>query len=360
MCHQDCLRRRGAGPWVDLPGDVLERILNNLSFADLARCSAVCKQWNSIASTTPHFKSLHLPWLLLSPDRSTTSETWALYSPLERRAHRFNVPSASRDSEVLGSCRAGWLLTQNRCKNHKYSLHLSNPFTNRTIRLPRRSFMSFKGVSSSAPPNCNLVLHNFCSLAFCRPGDEEWSPIEIDHSGIRDIAFFKGLLYCATFDHAVFVYEFGPQPVCRNAYTEINRLSIYDACDDEHHEETVYLMESAGELLMVIQHSIEVNLAITSTVHFGVYRLDLDVLQWVEVRSLGDEALILGTSSINAEKFSAFGFKRNCIYFTDDDLAGGNDVWLEFCLENQIIQPFSPRDGSPFLKSTFLFLMLDA
>ncbi|PIA63481.1 hypothetical protein AQUCO_00201078v1 [Aquilegia coerulea] len=89
-----------------------------------------------------------------------------------------------------------------------------------------------------------------------------------------------------------------------------------------------YLVESCGELLMVyrITNYIDIDdwICTFSTIKFLVYRLESidqsnDLLQWVQLESLGDRILFLGrNASLSISATGIPGVKGNCIYFTAD------------------------------------------
>lgn len=57
-----------------------------------------------------------------------------------------------------------------------------------------------------------------------------------------------------------------------------------------------------------------------TTVGFKVYMMDDDLWQWVQVKSLGDDAFLMGDDTCLAVKADEFyGCLRDSIYYTDED-----------------------------------------
>ncbi|CAA7032882.1 unnamed protein product [Microthlaspi erraticum] len=80
---------------------------------------------------------------------------------------------------------------------------------------------------------------------------------------------------------------------------------------------------------------------IERTVGFKVYKMDKKLVEWVEVSSLGDKAIIMCMASflmVSASEY--YGCLENAIYFTDDDgrdKVKGEDVVRVFKLEDNMI-----------------------
>ncbi|CAA7032880.1 unnamed protein product [Microthlaspi erraticum] len=93
------------------------------------------------------------------------------------------------------------------------------------------------------------------------------------------------------------------------------------------------------------------------TVGFKVYKMDKNLVEWVEVSSLGDKAIIMCMESclmVSASEY--YGCLENAIYFTDDDgrdKRKGEDVVKVFKLDGGMIdsssQSFLEMFTPPFL-----------
>ncbi|RZC48550.1 hypothetical protein C5167_016978 [Papaver somniferum] len=96
--------------------------------------------------------------------------------------------------------------------------------------------------------------------------------------------------------------------------------------------DVLYLVASSAELLLVTRyldlvHDPLVEFASYKTVGFNAFQLDVSSIpKWVEVKSLGDQMLFLGTNSslcLLASEFS--GCQGNSIYFTNDCSEANDD-----------------------------------
>ncbi len=76
---------------------------------------------------------------------------------------------------------------------------------------------------------------------------------------------------------------------------------------------------------------------------FRIHKLDEEWGTWVDVKSLGDRAFVLGVDcSFSISSTDFLGGKGNCVYFTDDDDVKGkglkSDSIFLFRLEDHIIE----------------------
>ncbi|XP_020259853.1 uncharacterized protein LOC109836380 [Asparagus officinalis] len=113
-------------PWADLPKEILDLFLQQLSLGDHIRFGAVCKTWRSASKDKPHRRALKWPWLVLPQIEDKLS----LYSPMEAQTHDLNI-SISPGFECLGHSM-GWLVIYNESKDY----YLLNPLNNQTLELP--------------------------------------------------------------------------------------------------------------------------------------------------------------------------------------------------------------------------------
>ncbi|PIA62244.1 hypothetical protein AQUCO_00200313v1 [Aquilegia coerulea] len=224
-------------------------------------------------------------------------------------------------------------------------------------------------------------------IEICRPHDSQWLVFGADKDQesdfyeheeailrgehrewlFNDLLFYKGMLYGLTRELRLVTFELwdSSKPL---AYRVLNMLPLhiphipYEDAD----EIASYLVESCGELLMVFRLRLYTDNGYEDefrTIQLLVFKLDQsnDLLQWVQVQSLGDQMLFLGTNyCLSVSATGTPGFKGNCIYFTDDGWpyfwAGNNSQ--ASCLDNGIfylddgrIETFYDPDDSCQIKS---------
>ncbi|XP_059626868.1 uncharacterized protein At1g65760-like [Cornus florida] len=351
---------------VALPPEIAELILQMLDIVDYHRFSAVCKTWRSIAVAAKqkqHFSLQQLPWLMLSSNNSSEDDDHGFFSPAHGKILKLKLPKV-RGCRCCGSSW-GWLIMANDIGDN----FLLNPLSRLNIQLPSQTTLSrfcspihdlerwFQGASyirkamlltppsissTASTTSCNgvdyvasncivVAIYEVRNLGFCRPGDHAWTRFSTGNVEFhfQDMILFKDQLYAVTDDYNLVLIELDPHP---------KGTKVDMPCPESHDRmlklqadvELIYLVESCGELLMVVRHcnfprrngNVRLrtfNPYITTT--FKVFKLrSRGWWRWIEVDSLGDQMLFVGTNggiSLSASLFS--GFRGNCIYFTDDN-----------------------------------------
>ncbi|KAF6175984.1 hypothetical protein GIB67_038113 [Kingdonia uniflora] len=212
--------------WSSLPDDLLRLICPKLVvFEDHVAFSSMCSSWRSLAllyrchrpqpgllprETTYSFIKLQLGLQRVLP-ALPIRQLWKLHVPLEY--------------SCCGSDGQGWFALANQLSSKNSSdinLHLFNPFSQKKFCLPLLSTLPNdcvernvkKVVLSSSPtkasPSNSLVFliyygslekrrYTVCDskVAFCRLGDESWTPIVSYHRPYSyiDAVYHKGKLY---------------------------------------------------------------------------------------------------------------------------------------------------------------------
>ncbi|CAA7032878.1 unnamed protein product [Microthlaspi erraticum] len=145
------------------------------------------------------------------------------------------------------------------------------------------------------------------------------------------------------------IFQYRPStPVIQNNYR------IGDYCKDKR------LVEYCGDLCVVLRLCKIFRVKGVDkerTVGFKVYKMDKKLVEWVEVSSLGDKAIIMCMESclmVSASEY--YGCLEKAIYFTDDDgrdKRKGEDIVKVFKLEGGMIdsssQSFLEMFTPPFL-----------
>ncbi|KAJ7958183.1 F-box protein [Quillaja saponaria] len=171
---------------------------------------------------------------------------------------------------------------------------LTNPTDHRTEEWQSNVYSYIdRSTTSKNPSKSNdfaviAIFTDYSVLAFCKPGDKEWTTLKTQGDYCEDVIYHKGEECLRRY--LVETPEGELLKVCRYMEWEV---------DDDEDEEGDY------------SHS--------HTLRFDVYMLNENSRRWTQVRSLGNKALLLGYNRgicLSASKHP--GFKANCIYFTDD------------------------------------------
>ncbi|KAJ4976539.1 hypothetical protein NE237_001645 [Protea cynaroides] len=318
----------------ELPEDIMMLILSKLDLVGFHPFSAVCKSWQSIAIAAMKLRQFHLqpqpPWVLLS--FIGASSNIAFYSFSHGKMFRLESPRQAYGTVCFGS-NWGWLMMA----GDKGYTFLLNPFTRKLIELPPQSTLPdypyplflirynriHKAILSSPPvlDDCVVIaIYDRNFLAFCKPGQEMWTTFPTYHFDLEDIIFYHGKLYAITKQCSLRLVELDPHP--RITSCNIAPPLKEDIRHPYMQRMSVYLVESLGELLMVIRYVMVFdNVDCFPTGMFKIFKLDEKGRHWnwIKVKDLGDQMLFIGTStgcSLSACDFP--GFKRNCIYFTEE------------------------------------------
>ena len=300
----------------DLPMELLERTGKSLDIRiDVLRFRSVCNSWrSSIPSSSFHSNSPRFPH---------TSWSWWLPACLCEstlyRLQRLNPPTPDEglllikvDESNLGNLR---LLDPYRNRNEVVSLNLLDfrvlEFTKAytlkcqcNCHTPTRAGINkVLKVPNSARTNVNdcavFIVYSTGILSFAKCEDENLT--RVGDQGIRyeDIIVYEGLFYVVDRLGRVWwirepleLVEFMPRLPQSDLYSW--RKYLVDSCG------ALYAVDRGRDCPKV-------------------YKMDRDKSEpWDLVNNLGDRAFVLGNDccfSVSTEEF--YGFKRNCIYFTD-------------------------------------------
>ncbi|XP_040364185.1 uncharacterized protein LOC112176376 [Rosa chinensis] len=350
--------------WECLDLDVVFLVLDKLlEPIDRVSFGVVCKEWGRLSRAYKRWcERKVLPMLLVPSDYDESRQEWRygkknrrpkhqglLYSILERRIYShvqsLLLPSVSKPrrgcSRYYRGCGHGWVAMIDMDEfRREVIITLVNPFT--TAMLQRFPPLEIYGwgipkVILSEDPTLNqdnyvvVALSDHDSLDFIK-GRQDWYHIEckpylaeFEHCKFTDAIFYRGQIYMA--DNccgiiAVFDYKSKQQMYLEKLCTPFQNLS--------QRAERAYLVESIkGDLLYILRFTTLKSLDEGHvTENFRVYKMVLNgsIVEHVEIKSIGDEALFVGDShSISLLASSSSGScQPNSIYFTDDS--------INFCL----------------------------
>ncbi|XP_042485316.1 F-box protein SKIP23-like [Macadamia integrifolia] len=350
--------------WSKLPNDLFNIILERLRPIDHIRVSCVCSPWRSM---TP---KLHF-WLMLpcnyfqnyfanygtcyddSRDDPFFLGLVNLADP-DHELHLLRLAEAS--GRLVCGYTAGWLVT---LRTHG-DIHLLNPFTKAHLQLPRLTFESFPDIpkidgflrrvfvgkvivglssdgsssSSSSSFETDGVVMAMClkpkKLAFFRLGkDQNWASFEGYSGPYKDIIFHNGRFYAIRNKCQVFVASGldGPSPTLE----AVMRIPCY-TMDTKY-----YLVESSGDLLLVIRHPGWLQRCHNQTISFSIYKIDVGGRKLVKLKNIGNRCLFLDRNSAFSVSASDIrGCKGNHIYF------------IGTCFHGHTMQSFGTYDRGVF------------
>ncbi|EOA15808.1 hypothetical protein CARUB_v10007343mg [Capsella rubella] len=318
--------------WSDLPGDLVDYVANGLfSKIELLRFRSICKTWRSsvVASKKrfPNHRNRNRRRLLSSYDNKTCSLSPAAFY----RVIRSSCPGK------------GWLIkTQDVCDDSSKTQLLSP--------LSRNSIDSSSGITldlldftvSEIHQSYDVQYSKKASYTFARVvlvGDlvfvvncnkqiwwcnssetsKPWERImDEEVQKFSDIILHRGHIYALDLKGAIWwislyefnIFQYGPS-------TPLEYYEIDDYCKDKG------LVEYCGDLCVVHRFRKEFcvkRVNVEMTIGFKVYKMDVENVEWVEVKCLGDKALVMATDSCFSVLASDYhGCLENSIYFIDNE-----------------------------------------
>ena len=356
------------------------------------------KSWQTVYSMENPPSSPTCPWLLLAEEKEQKSHTRVFYNLFGDEFNNFKLPELA-GKKCIGTS-FGWLLSVGT----DFQMNLFHPLSKHQLSLPPHPYVwehcnrkfeldpidysdifLYKCVLSRNPGNSVtleydrdciiMVIHtNYKTLAFTRPGYKAWIDIKCDSRNFYDITFYKDKFYAVNNHGDVFVCHI------KDDIAFAERIAIYNETEDYIHK---YLVESSGDLFLVSRiqggthyqdnefinddsededESEDENPYVT--LGFIVLKLECsnevknkNEYEWVNVDSLGDQALFVGgNSSVSLSASSFNGCKANCIYFTDDNFdfflatlnGGGYDMGVFSMEDGNIKQHYRGESLSYF------------
>lgn len=296
--------------WADLPAEVLELFLSRLDVGDNIRASAVCKRWCSVATSLRVVDQS--PWLMYFPKKGNCYD---FYDPVQRKTYSLELPE-------LDGCRVcytkdGWLLLNRQDwrrldGNHIFSLF--NPFTRDLITLPKFDRTYQIAAFSCAPTSTGCVILIFrrvgsslVAISTCYPGEKEWTTVNYDAvlscSMCDKLVFSNGLFYCLSdrgwlgvfdpLERTWTVLEV-PPPKC-----------LAESSTAKNWSKGKFMIEHKGNIFVVYICCGEDPI---------IFKLDLTLMEWKEVRTLDGVTLFASFLSSHSRTYVT-GIMRNGVYF---------------------------------------------
>ncbi|XP_024164554.1 probable F-box protein At1g44080 [Rosa chinensis] len=341
-------RKQLLADWSSLPHVILSEILDKLlEPTDHVRFAAICKEWHALATDYNHTtqRCFKVHPMLMIPSESQGKRK--LYSISEQKVYNnFELPQACNSTKrCCGSSNApGWLVAVDLLGEHQLSTTLVNVFKREVtpIRLPplyfnaeSHWFMVFPPkVILSADPIANpdnymvvAVYDRVSRIAFIKGGQTIWTYLEV-YSFFTDAIFYKRKVYAVGQWGRIKSFDVNSKPVEES-------LLAHGGYRFSCHAHKGYLVETTkGDLLHVRRFLKQKDVPRDHYFHyednefwtesFKVYKVvfdgrDKSIVEQVELKSIGDEALFVGDNHSMCVLASNFpGCQPNSIYYTDD------------------------------------------
>ncbi|RWR80374.1 putative F-box protein [Cinnamomum micranthum f. kanehirae] len=296
--------------WSDLLQCLLELILERLILSDRLRFGSVCRCWRTAQVQCLYPPASQIPFLIFRRNSSTEKRSIEFFSLSEKRIYEVPMPDSGTPMQCIRcvSSSHGWLLF--RTLDGKKSGFLFNPFNRKFIQLPdETSFrpfydgtpffcnpitlpsgnfgIDFSGIFFSTPTNPNGVLyikgcHRFmlCALKYL-PQHGKWIPYLANMvDAVSNTIFCGGKLYALKDDSTLAVIDSLSPHNITNVKTR-NRVYNWMASLRRDVKDFKYiLVESCGEILLVIIHGENCWFLSKRILFLGVFRADLTQMQW--------------------------------------------------------------------------------
>ncbi|KAJ9172598.1 hypothetical protein P3X46_015815 [Hevea brasiliensis] len=364
--------------WTDLPKELLETISKCLDFrVDVLRFRSVCTSWRS-SVPFPSFDEDIPPLILKLPMPIGVDAVLS-----QATICRMEFSRQSKNSSSSESKPKAWLTKIGETKLGK--LKFFHPLSNSQVRyspimlnlLDFRFFVLSKAFMLKSlsgfylfginkvllfPSSARYSEHELSILAiyhegklgYWKYGDESWTLLDDKNFQYDDIIEYKGQFYV--------VDRWGTVSWIDSSLKLIQYSPPLFGCGSQKN-----LVESCGDLYVVDRYldgdrrtwndyeNLDVRrlsfsfrrrryrMCSPKAIAFRIHKLDEEWGTWVDVKSLGDRAFVLGVDcSFSISSTDFLGGKGNCVYFTDDDDVKGkglkSDSIFLFRLEDHIIE----------------------
>ncbi|KAJ8650829.1 hypothetical protein MRB53_003852 [Persea americana] len=332
--------------WSDLPQCLLELILERLILSDRLRFGSVCRSWRIAQVQCLYPPASQIPFPVFRRNSSIERRSIEFFSLSEKRIYKAPMPDCGTPMHCIlcVSSSHGWLLFRT-LDGHK-SGFLFNPFNRKYIQLPdeisfRTEYFNgtffcnpitlpsgnfgtdLSGFFFSTPTNPDGVLYvkgcryrfMLCALKYL-PQHSKWiRRLANTEDAVSNTIFCGGNLYALKDDWTLAVIN----PLSPHNITNVKmRNPVYNRLASLRRDlkDCKYiLVESCGEILLVIIHGENCWFRSEGRLFREVFRADLTQMQWVRVQNLDDRILFLTCRTSISICASGTGYKGNRIYY---------------------------------------------
>lgn len=340
------------GDWSEMCFDVLQLILESLSFPVFHRARSVCSSWYSVSKSCVRNR---YPWLILFPEKFSGSESCELFDPRKDKTFKTKDLGVELSESSCVASYGNWLLMLNQ----SLDFSILNVFSGERINLPPLSSLRGKGRFRRENNGGLLLVHsrndrepifhmniatgmlwidektkdfvvswiyNDLYLFSYKKGDDSWWHLQ----GTRCLSMaYKDQKLCVyTSDHYIKILDFSgdfPKELVEEENPYLNHPFWKVPQPWEHIWKRRIAMSKSGDVLIVLSSKgFPEN---QEKLSFYVFKMNREGTKWERVNSLGDdEMLVFGdglTLEASATKESGGGggiVKSDLNYFVADDV----------------------------------------
>ncbi|KAG8374117.1 hypothetical protein BUALT_Bualt11G0097600 [Buddleja alternifolia] len=292
---------------LDLPTELLEKILSQLTLRDNIRASAVCRRWNAVATSVRVADKA--PWLMVPPPHKS-GDLYEFYDPSQHQSYFLEFP------ELRGSrfsyTKDGWLLMYNHNTN---CVFFFCPYTRELIKLPKLGLPCHIAAFSASPkcPSCVIftledVSRTVVAISTCRPGATQWTTVTYQNQHQFPSCIWNKIVFC------------------RDIFCCLNRNGFLGVYNPEKGTWVVHPTDHPPNFLknsyshiwlrgkFMAEHNGDIFLIHTSGKNPVVFKLDETNKVWVEMENLGGTTIFVNFLCSHV-RTDLLGLMRNSVYF---------------------------------------------
>ncbi|KAI8570115.1 hypothetical protein RHMOL_Rhmol01G0008400 [Rhododendron molle] len=260
---------------------------------------------------------LPCPWLMFCHGRRLNTQTF--YSVGEASFRVKRIPDIS-GKRIHASFRE-WMVMVD---NYSSDCFLLNMISLEKVDLPPWQFVRHRFWILSAPPKDDNCIVGFVGedgqcITFCRPGDGEWAEhiFEPEIGPLKTYTICKGEIYLYGIEGNLVILDIVD-----------HRVEVRHVLRDDRTLGSPLVPEimlSFTRLIESCEENFLVNLSMLGASSrkirdIEIFKLDLSVLEWVKVESLGDRTFFInGTTNCISCSSTKSGTMANSIYFMQQD-----------------------------------------
>ncbi|XP_022718508.1 uncharacterized protein LOC111276861 [Durio zibethinus] len=260
-------------------------------------------------SLPPHISQPY-PWLVISHGEFDQRQTF--FSISQYQYYTKIIPEM-RNKQVCCSS-FGWLVLLDLVS---FDCSLLNLISMETIQLPPFNMKFDTCILTALPsdPNCRILFFNLIEdeFLFCSLDDCEFSKQKLEDDDVISVTTFGGKTYCISSEYCLLTIEFEGSSL---RFTKLTVQKTESKLFNFTIQRKNYLVEFFGEMLLVCK--IYSPRLCEWASYFEVFRFDFYKREWIEVKSIGNNAIFLtdqcyGSCSSVVEESD---IRRNSIYYT--------------------------------------------
>ncbi|XP_031095078.1 uncharacterized protein LOC115999364 [Ipomoea triloba] len=226
---------------------------------------------------------------------------------------------------IAGINKDGWMVLRDEKNNE--DVFLLNVYSLDTMQLPKLELVTHYAYLSSTPDDsdCYIVMVNIgiecCSISACKMGDKKFVTQQLDlQTAIASLISFGGNMYALRHHNFTLVHV-----ELRGQSIEFEELVSDDPFEDKSIGKQnsfsrimCYIGESCDGIILVVKYFFGVSDRYIPFENIRVFRADLSTKKWVEMETIGEHTIFLGSiGNLICIRSDNVNVKKNCIYFTE-------------------------------------------